>query len=174
VREQAQALVVGVALPDDVGIAHRQVQCDPAVHGGCHVVQHAVAGIDRIRQAHGAPGRTVLARTELEHPLAAHARIGVVAGGRQRRCRFRGAGPVYRHEGVDAGGRERHDSRTPERFGHHHRHADVHHPGQRGIIGSAELVAGHEHHVLHARVEIGQAFERSALEQVARQAFDAV
>ena len=47
-----------------------------------------------------------------------------------------------------------------EGLGHHHRHADVHHPGQRGVVGGAELVPGHEDDVPDAVVDIGQAFER--------------
>ena len=79
VRQAAQRDRVGVALPDDVDMAHGEVDRLAVAHLAADVVQHAVAHVDGVVQAEQAAGRAVLGREILEHALAADAGLGVVA-----------------------------------------------------------------------------------------------
>ncbi len=109
-------------------------------------------------------------REVLEHPLAADAGVRVLAGRRGRRRVFRRAAAPGRHERVHAGGREGDDPRAGEGFGDERRDVDVHRPGEMLGAGRAELAPGHEHDVR----ELRQPRERVAVEEIGRDAFDAV
>ena len=133
------------------------------------IVQHAVAHVDGVGQPQAHARRAVDVREVLEHPLARDAGIRVLARRRQRRLFWR-AGPVHRHEGVDAGGGEHHEARTREALRHQRRHMRVHRPGQPLAALAAELAAGHEDDVGH----LGQGVQGLRRQQVSLQALDAL
>ena len=167
--ERAQHHVVGVALPDHVDVADREVDRLAGEHARGDVVQHAVAHVDRVVEADDAARRAARAREILEHGLARDAGIGIGAGRRRRRRRFGRAAVVHVDIGVNAAGRIGDDARAREGLGDQRRHVRVHRPGQIFVAGGAELAAGHEHHVgkLRQRVDL------LAVEQIGRDAFDA-
>ena len=114
--QRAQRLSVGVALPDDVDVAHRQVDRLAGSTLLRHVEQHAVAHVDRVVQADEPAGRAVRAREVLEHALAADAGVGVLAGRRRRRRRLGRALVQDADERIDAAGREGDDARAARRL----------------------------------------------------------
>ena len=146
-REAAQHLRVGVALPDDVDMAHRHVDRLAALHLRGDVEQHAVAHVDRVVEAddagpacRSAPrstrtcarGRGTTARSRRPAPAAS--------------LRSAPASPTRRQR-IDVAGREGDDPRRPVALGDERRHPGVHRPGQRRVAAGAELVAGGEDQV---------------------------
>jgi hypothetical protein len=159
---------VGVALPDHVDVAHREVDRLAVAHLAADVVQHAVAHVDRVVQPEQAARRAVLAEKY------SNMRSRPTQEWRSRRAAARRhvlgrAAALDRHEGINAAGREGDDARGLEDLGDHRRHLHVHRPGERHVAGRAELAAGHEHHV----GRLGQALERAAIEQVGGDRLDA-
>src|SRR3954447_25199434 len=69
-REEAQRLLVRLALPEDVDVAHADVDRLAREHLGGDVVQHAVAHVDRVFEAHQPAGRAVALRAEEKCLLA--------------------------------------------------------------------------------------------------------
>src|SRR3954452_2813662 len=58
-REEAQRLLVRLALPEDVDVAHGDVDRLAGEYFGGNVVQHAVAHVDRLFEAHHPAGRAM-------------------------------------------------------------------------------------------------------------------
>src|SRR5262245_7883038 len=168
--ERAQHHGIGIALPDHVDVAGGEIDRRSGEHARGHVVQHAVAHVDRVVEADDAARRSARARKILEHGLACDAGIGVNAGRRRCRRRLGRAAVMHADKGVHAAGRIGDDARARERFGDQRRHVRVHRPSQVLVPGRAELAARHEHHVGKLRQHV----DLLALEQVGLDAFDPV
>src|SRR6478609_6712177 len=79
-RQAAQRLRGGVALPDEIDMAEADVDRLALQHLSGDVVQHAVAHVDCVVEPEQAPGRPMLLREILEHALAPDAGLRVLAG----------------------------------------------------------------------------------------------
>ena len=166
--EAAQRHGVGVALPDDVDMAHGEVDGLPVAHLGGDVVQDAVAHVDCVVEADDAAGGAEAGGEMLEHALAAGAGVGIVARRRDRRRLLGGAAAVHGHERIDAPRGEGDDARGREGLGDDGRGVHVHGPGQRRIARGAELHGRHVDEV----VELRQRFDAAAVEQIALDRLD--
>ena len=167
-REAAQRLRRGVALPDEVDVAEADVD-RLAVKDLCRdVVQHAVAHVDRVVQPEQSAGRCEFAREIFKHALASDAGLRVFAG-RIGRERLIGALSVHRHERINAAGRERHDPRARKGLRDQRGDMGIHRPGQRQIALRAKLASGHEDDVRGLR----QRLDGGLIEQVAVDGLDA-
>ena len=155
-------MAVGVALPDHVDVAGRQIDRRACQHAAADVVQYAVTHIDGVIQSNDAPRCAVPFREVLEHPFAAKTthRIFAHRSGRVglARAALRDAG-----ERIDVAGGEGDDPTVTEGLGDDGRHRDVHRPGQRQRSGRAELAPGHEHDVRAS----GQRRDRLTIHEIA-------
>ena len=84
-REAAQRTGIRVALPDDVDVAHGDVDRDAVANLQRDIRQHAVAQIDRVVETEQPARCAQLAGEVLEDPLTADAGVGVLARRRERR-----------------------------------------------------------------------------------------
>ena len=167
VREHAEDLRVGVALPDDGGVRGADGDGFAAADPAGHVVQDAVAHVDGVVEPGEAAGRAVAAGEVGEDVLTPDAARGVVARG----ARLDGLVPPAAadgREGVDAERGEGDDARGAETLGDEGGDVRVHRPGEARVLADAEFLPGHVHDVGHVR----QGSHGVALEQVADNGFD--
>src|SRR5437870_4788223 len=95
--QQLERRAIGVTLPDDVHVAHRQRQTRAAEYPLGDVHEDAVSEIDRVVQSRNGDARPPIRRKVLEHPLAAEARRGILAHG-PRLESFGGAAAAHRYQ----------------------------------------------------------------------------
>ena len=82
--EAAQRIAVGVSLPDRVEEPHRQIDRLAGEHLARDVDERAVAQIDRVVEPEDQRAQLLLARHELDDPLASEAGLRVLADRRRR------------------------------------------------------------------------------------------
>src|SRR5688572_6678423 len=152
---------VGVALPDDIDVAGREIDGRAAEDFAGDVVEHAIAAVDRVVEPEQQRLGAVACRLPLDGAFAAHAAVGVFAG--------RGEGIVlgrptggYGDEGIYTAGREGDEAAVPERCGDLRGEQGIYGPGTGRRAGGAELVARHHDDVLG----LGQGLHCYRIEEV--------
>src|SRR5207248_3138679 len=71
VAKRSQGLTVRIPLPNDIDVASREIDGHARQNLPCHIMEHAIAHVDRIVEPEEAAGCVVEAREILKHALPA-------------------------------------------------------------------------------------------------------